>query len=50
MIPFSALEISLASRDGNVSRGDAIREMRETMGFSLNEITECSIMKEYLGI
>lgn len=50
MIPFSALEISLASRDGNVSRGDAIREMRETMGFSLNEIAECSIMKEYLGI
>lgn len=50
MIPFSALEISLASRDGNVSRGDAIREMREAMGFCTDEIAECSIMKEYLGI
>ena len=47
MIPFSALEISLAVRDGNISREDALREMRESLGFSLCEIPECSIMKEY---
>lgn len=50
MIPFSALEIALASRDGNVSRDDAIREMREAMGFSLDEIAECAVMKEYLEL
>lgn len=50
MIPFSALEIALASRDGNVSRDDAIREMREALGFSLDEIDECAIMKEYLEL
>lgn len=50
MIPFSALEIALASRDGNVSREDAIREMREALGFSLDEIDECAIMKEYLEL
>ena len=50
MIPFSAIEIALASRDGNVSREDAIREMREALGFSLGEIDECAIMKEYLEI
>jgi hypothetical protein len=48
MIPFSALEIALASRDGNLSREEAIREMRESLGFSLCEIEECAMMKEYL--
>lgn len=50
MIPFSSLEISLASRDGNVSRADAIDEMRGAMGFSTEEAAECCIMKEYLGL
>ncbi len=48
MIPFSALEISLASRNKNISRQEAIKELREELGFSLEETEECSIMKEYL--
>ncbi len=47
MLPFSALEISLASRDQNLSRKEAILEIRNTLGFSLEEIPECAIMKEY---
>ncbi len=47
MIPFSALEISLASRN-NVSREDAVREMKQDLGFSLTPVAECAIMKEYL--
>lgn len=48
MIPFSALEIALASRDRNVTREQAIEEMKTALGFSLDEIDECAIMKEYL--
>lgn len=48
MIPFSALEISLASRDKTLSREDAIAELNNTLGFSLEEIPECAIMKEYI--
>ncbi|MBD5091926.1 MAG: hypothetical protein HDT36_00910 [Clostridiales bacterium] len=48
MIPFSALEISLASRDKAVSREEAIAEMKSALGFSLDEIAECAIMKEYI--
>ncbi|MDE6275948.1 MAG: hypothetical protein K2M75_05350, partial [Clostridia bacterium] len=48
MIPFSALEISLASRDKAISREDAIAELNSTLGFSLEEIPECAIMKEYI--
>ena len=47
MIPFSALEIALASRNKNLSRDEALAELNESLGFSLNEIPECSIMKEY---
>lgn len=50
MIPFSAIEISLASRDGNVSREDAIREINEALGLTTEEPTECAIMKEYLKL
>ncbi len=50
MIPFSALEISLASRDGNISREQAVEEMKCSLGFSLDEIPECSVMKEYFLI
>ncbi len=50
MIPFSALEISLASRYKNITREEAIYELEEILGFSLNEIPECQIMKAYLGI
>lgn len=48
MIPFSALEIALASRDGSITRQDAIAEMEESLGFSLEEICECAIMKGYI--
>lgn len=47
MIPFSALEISLASRDKSISMENAIYELRDSLGFSLKEICECAIMKEY---
>lgn len=48
MIPFSALEISLASRGKNVSREDAIYEMENALGFSLTELPECAVMCGYL--
>ena len=48
MIPFSALEISLASRDKALSREDALAELKSSLGFSLSEIEECAIMKEYI--
>ncbi len=48
MIPFSAIEISLASRDKNITRGQAIYEIENTLGFTLEEVPECEIMKEYL--
>ena len=47
MIAFSALEISLASRDGNVTKEEAMQELKTSLGFSLNEIPECAVMKEY---
>jgi hypothetical protein len=49
MIPFSAIEISLASQKKHLEREMAIREMKENMGFSLEEIKECALMKEYLN-
>ncbi len=48
MIPFSALEISLASRNKNLTREEAIDELKNTLGFSLEEVHECAIMKGYL--
>lgn len=48
MIPFSALELSIAVRDGNISREKALYELENTTGFSLEEIGECKIMKDFL--
>lgn len=48
MIPFSALEMALASQNKNISKEDAIYEIEEVLGFSLTEIPECKIMKDYL--
>ncbi len=48
MIPFSALEIAIASGKNNVPRDKAIEEMNSSLGFSLEEIPECAVMKEYL--
>lgn len=47
MIPFSALEIALASRKKNISRAEAIFELKQHLGFTLNEVEECRIMKDY---
>lgn len=47
MIPFSALEISIASRNKNLSKDQALTELKDSLGFSLEEIPECLIMKEY---
>ena len=48
MIPFSALEISIASRRNNLTRERAMSELTESLGFSLEELPECAIMKGYL--
>lgn len=48
MIPFSALEISLASRSCGRSREETIYEMENLLGFSLEEIPECALMRAYL--
>ncbi len=47
MIPFSALEIAIASRNKNLSREEALLELNESLGFSLDKIPECAIMTEY---
>lgn len=49
MIPFSALEFSLASRNCGRTREESLYEMEHLLGFSLEEIPECSIMREFLG-
>jgi len=48
MIPFSALEISLASLNKNLSRDAAIYEMENMLGFSLKPIPECELMTNVL--
>ncbi|MBQ4111857.1 MAG: hypothetical protein IJD38_03565 [Clostridia bacterium] len=50
MIPFSALEIAIASRDRNQTHEEALAELNNSLGFSLEEIPECTIMKEYLRL
>lgn len=48
IIPFSAIEISIASRDKNLTREQAMYEIKNTLGFSLEEIPECEIMRSFL--
>ncbi|MBE6653542.1 MAG: hypothetical protein E7610_09040 [Ruminococcaceae bacterium] len=48
MIPFSALEIAIASRSNHISRTEALAELKASLGFSLDEIPECAIMREYI--
>lgn len=48
MIPFSALEISLASRDMALTREQALKEIKTALGFSAEELPECAVMKEYI--
>ena len=48
MIPFSALEMAIASSGRNLSREDAVREIEGELGFSLQEVKECALMKGYI--
>ncbi len=48
MIPFSALEIAIAGRSNNLSRKEALAELKASLGFSLDEIPECAVMREYV--
>ena len=48
MIPFSALEFSLASRNCSRSKEVSLYEMEHLLGFSLEEIPECAIMRRFL--
>lgn len=49
MIPFSALEFSLASKKCGRSKEESLYEMEHLLGFSLEEIPECAIMRQFLG-
>lgn len=49
MIPFSAIEISLASRNCGRTKEEMMYEMEHLLGFSLNELPECALMHNYLG-
>ena len=49
MLPFSAIEFSLASRNNGRTREDMLVEMEQCLGFSMTEPCECNIMKRYLG-
>lgn len=48
IIPFSAIEISLATRNRQLSREEAIWEIENFLGFSLTEIPEYRRMCEFL--
>jgi hypothetical protein len=48
IIPFSAIEISLASKSKMLSRDKALEELNNHMGFSLDEVKACNLMKEYM--
>ena len=48
MIPFSAIEISLASRNCGRTREESIKEIEESLGFTIDEIPECAIMRGYI--
>lgn len=48
MIPFSAIEISLAGRNCGRTREENIQEIKQSLGFSLEELPECALMKDYI--
>ncbi len=49
IIPFSAIEISLASRNCGRTREQMLYEMEHLLGFSLEPIPECAIMCGCIG-
>ena len=48
IIPFSAVEISLASRNKNITKEQGIEELKTHMGFQLAEVNSCKLIKEYM--
>lgn len=48
-IPFSALEISLSSKNCGRTREETITEMKNSLGFTLEELPECRFIHEYLN-
>ena len=48
MIAFSALEISLASRNCGRSREEIVYEMEHLCGFTLGELPECAAMRGWV--
>ena len=48
-IPFSAIEIALASRTCGRKRDEAKRELETSLGFTLEDIPECELMHRVLA-
>ena len=48
LIPFSALEIALASRRSARPREETIYEMEHLLGFTLEELPECAAMRAFV--
>lgn len=48
MIPFSALEIALAGRGKALSREAAVAELHSALGFGLEEVPACAVMRAYI--
>ena len=48
LIPFSAIEMAIASRNKCLSKEEAIEEIQNCLGFSLEELPECALMKEFI--
>jgi hypothetical protein len=44
MIPFSALEISLAGRNCGRTKEELMYEMEHLLGFTLEPLPECALM------
>lgn len=47
MIPFSALEMAFASQTKALTKEEAITEIEGSLGFSIEEIPECIIMRSF---
>lgn len=48
IIPFTAIEMCCSVRNGSISREKAIEEIKSSSGFTLEEVQEHCIMKEFL--
>ena len=49
MIPFSALEFALSSKNCGRIKEESLYEMEHLLGFSLDEVSECAIMRQFIG-